>query len=205
MKPEDYWINRGSDLIGLDVLEKGYESRQASTYDAIAVEIAAHRWSVLDVGCNVGALEQFLRSNCYRPNREGYHGVDSNAFAVGYCRKNNLNANVSELQKLNYEAQTFDCVVVKDVLEHLDRLEHCKEAFRVAKHAVILSFFIPPKEGGIQIEDIHQTKQGYYHNKYSEDRLILIANFSGFHLEKRIDTREKDGNPNRIYVFLRNL
>lgn len=195
--PEDYWMGLGSELIGLDALQEN--ARQAMTYRAITFEIAGRGYDgVFDIGCNVGALQRFITEFGKRLWIK-YKGIDSNPYAILFCKDKGLSVGLGSIRNLSAEPN-HECVVVKDVLEHLENLEPARAAFRVAAKAVILSFFIPPTPGS---ESIHQTEHGYYHNRYDENDLLEIATSNGFALEKRIDTWETDGNMNRTYVFLR--
>lgn len=198
-QPEQYWISRGQDLIGAEILEEKDYARQASTYNAIAAEILDRKiQNVLDIGCNVAALEMFLRMRGYI---WGYYGVDSNPNAVEHCKARGLLVQEGNLKEHKSVIGQIECVVVKDVFEHLDSLNSAERAFQLSEKTVILSFFIPPNT---EPEVIHQTEHGYYHNKYHEPDLILIAYNLGFKLRKRIDTFETGTETvNRTYVFTR--
>jgi len=194
--PEEYWIGRGEDVIGIDAL--GPDARQAPTYEAIASVICREGFrNVLDVGCNVTALASFLEKIGFK----GYYcGMDSNIHAVNYGRsigREVVNENISSLP---WPTILFDCVVVKDVIEHLESLYLLRHAFQASKRCAIISFFIVPTSGPQVIE---QTEQGYYHNRYNNDDLIRIAEECGFKLNTVMDTPETSGAPNRVYVFLK--
>ena len=197
--PEDYWIGRGADLIGKEILEEGDKARQAPTYQAIAGEICLREFDkILDIGCNVAALKMFLIA--FDHTGVTYFGLDTNPHAVEHCKARGLNVALGGLRKLNMPDQSFPCVVIKDVLEHLESLEPAREAFRVASEAVILSFFMAPRPGS---EFIERTEAGYFHNRYDELQVVAIAESCGFSFEKRIDTFERGGPMNRTYVFVR--
>lgn len=65
---------------------------------------------VLDVGCGIG---DFL---AYRP---GTVGVDVNVYAVDWCRRRGLNARLMVADHLPFDNESFECVVLDNVLEHL--------------------------------------------------------------------------------------
>lgn len=196
--PESYWTMRGANLIGQEILEEGESARQAPTYVAIATEILSRKFAmVVDVGCNVAALNEFLARRSYRG---GYAGIDFNPHAVESVGRRGIAISEGSLRHLAIADAAMECVVVKDVLEHLESLEPLREALRVAAKAAIVSFFIPPTG---EPADIQKTELGYYHNRYNEDDLLLLAASCGFRLEKRIDTWETTGTHNRTYVFLR--
>jgi SAM-dependent methyltransferase len=203
-KPEQYWIDRGKDVIGMDVLRDGNNARQAPTYRAIAQEVLAScdadfEVSILDIGCNVGALEKFISWAAQNRRIEvQYVGIDSNPKAVEYCQAMGLDVSIGNLREL--PVAQFDCVVVKDVLEHLEDLELARGAFAIASKTVIISFFMPPIRDFVD-ESIKKTEQGYYHNKYNEGKLMLLILSCGFSLVKRIDTWETGAKEmNSTYV-----
>ena len=68
------------------------------------------RGRVLDVGCGIG---DFL---AYRP---GTIGVDVNSYSVDWCRQRGLDARSMEVDHLPFEDESFDGVVLDNVLEHL--------------------------------------------------------------------------------------
>lgn len=195
MTPEDYWISRGADLIGMDVLRDGFKARQADTYEAIAQQIPSDE-IVMDVGCNVGALIHFLE---FLGNKGGYFGFDTNPNAIRYLEEQGVSCDIGSIRNLDTESKSYHNVVVKDVLEHLESFQLCAEAFRIATERVILSFFMPPIPAP---EIIRQTDQGYYHNRYNEREIIAFANAKGWRFQKRIDTWEHGTTVmNRTYVF----
>ena len=197
--PEDYWIGRGADLIGIEILSEKENARQFPTYQAIVQEIWCREFPmVLDVGCNVAALEMFLNM---KPWPGVYFGIDTNPHAVKFCSDRGLSVKLGGLRPPFMPAISYDCVVVKDVLEHLESLDPAREAFRVASKAVILSFFMPPTP---HESNIQKTDLGYYHNRYDEREVIHTALHLGFMMVKRIDTWERGPiHMNRTYVFVR--
>jgi len=65
---------------------------------------------VLDVGCGIGDM---LRA------RPGTVGVDINRETVAWCRSQGLDAQVMEPDRLPFDDQQFDGVVLDNVLEHI--------------------------------------------------------------------------------------
>lgn len=65
---------------------------------------------VLDVGCGIGDMLRF---------RPGTIGVDVNPLAVDWCRRHGLPASVMPRDRLPFEDESFDGVLLDNVLEHL--------------------------------------------------------------------------------------
>ncbi len=65
---------------------------------------------VLDVGCGIGDFLDF---------RPGAIGLDINPYAVEWCKKRGLDARLMEVDHLPFSNDSFDGVVLDNVLEHL--------------------------------------------------------------------------------------
>ena len=93
----------------------------------------------LDVGCGIG---DFLR---YRANTIG---VDINPLTVTHCQKQGLEAHLMSSGVLPFEADSFDSVVLDNVLEHLESPEILlKEVGRVLCSNGTLLVGVPGKQG----------------------------------------------------------
>lgn len=196
MKPEQYWIERGRDVIGTDVLREGVGARQAATYQAIVRWIIEHGITqVLDVGANVAALYMFLHMADYRGL---YVGVDTNPNVQSAAC---VNVNVGDLRNLEFGDQEFECVVVKDVIEHLESYEPLAEAFRVARKYVILAVYLPFTNDEPIIQ---QHADGYYLNRYKRQDVLAFAKRCGFEFcDVSLDLFERDGAPNTVWCWRR--
>lgn len=208
MTPEQYWINRGEDVIGTDVLREGLGARQGKVYRAIALWIMGHHVKdVLDVGCNIAALEWFLRESGYTGE---YIGIDSNAHALSLAdlriqrqaerRSWLLNYN---LRHIRYDGESRECVVVKDVIEHLETPELLSEAFRVAAKYVIVSTYIPWTATGEA--RIVRHGDGYYTNRYRLEDILHLTLAWGFRRTETAIVAETNGTPNQINIFERQV
>lgn len=198
MKPEQYWIDRGEDVIGADVLRDGVNARQAATYQVIAEWIVGQGIrEVFDVGCNVAALDLFLRETGYKGS---YHGVDTNEYAVRRVNQLGVRAGVMSLRHLLYDDASWETVVVKDVIEHLEGPHLLAEAFRVATKYVIVATYIPWDLHGRWIE---RHLDGYFTNRYNVGEVLALTESWGYELLETLDLVETNGSPNAIYVFER--
>ncbi len=93
--------------------------------------------TVLDLGCGDGLFMTLLREK-----NVNTFGLDISEVAVNICREKKLAAQVFDFtsNELPYQEQSFDHVVMLDVLEHLYQPEKLlAEAARVAKEDIIFS------------------------------------------------------------------
>lgn len=122
---DDYWLKRGKSkglrlryLIFLDWLKPG--SR------------------VLDVGGGDGYQGEILKNekNC------DVTVLDISEEAVKICQERGVNAVIGDIEKkLPFNDNTFDVVILSDVLEHIIESEEALlEALRVSKNSVFVSF-----------------------------------------------------------------
>lgn len=206
MRPEQYWIQRGADVIGLDAMRS--DCRQADTYRAIADWlIRLGDGDVLDVGCNVAALAVFLR---YAGWCGRYVGVDTNPHALKIAKRREtvppddkqLSSGVQRgnIRRLKFAARQFQAVVVKDVIEHLESAEPLREAFRVARESVVVATYLPWTDGPSVIE---RHADGYYTNRYNADDMAALAGDCGFGLVESLVVSETTGWPNQITFWRR--
>lgn len=109
---------------------QGVEFRHRAALDLVA------NGPVLDVGCGDGLFLKMLAAKGI-----GGTGVDVSAKAVEQCRAQSLNAFMCELnEKLPFEDNSFEVVMLLDVLEHTFFPEALlKEAARVSRDGVVLS------------------------------------------------------------------
>lgn len=197
MFPEQWWINRGH-IIGVDVLELRKQCRQAATYQLVSDAIRqAAPTSLLDIGANFGILEMWLRDDGYTGS---YAGVDSNPNAVRYATALGNHVLFGNLRHLAYEDHSFDYVVVKDVLEHLESCQPLVEAFRVARNHMLVAVYLPwtdaPTSSLIDADEFYRTT-------YNETEVIALARECGWQMTGKQMTVEADGNPNAIYFWER--
>lgn len=90
---------------------------------------------VLDVGCGIGAYMNSLTSYGYE-----CEGIENNQDYVAECLKNGLKVQHLNAQDLQFSENSFDTVMMIEVLEHLpEPIVALREAFRVAKKNVLIS------------------------------------------------------------------
>lgn len=105
-------------------------------YPRLCRHVAGH---ALDVGCGIG---DFLS---YRPDTIG---VDVNPSTVEWCRRQGLDAHLMMPDRLPFDNEAFDSVVLDNVLEHLSAPEPLlEEIHRVLRPCGTLVVGIPGKCG----------------------------------------------------------
>ncbi|MBC7232567.1 MAG: class I SAM-dependent methyltransferase [Chloroflexi bacterium] len=122
--PEAYWILRKWNVLGNMDLAQLLKSRQIDTYRALYEAIKARSVTqVVDLGCNIAALGQLL----YHYGWSGiYVGVDYNPFALAAASKALTIAKSTHIlvqaniRALPFRCDCFECIVIKDVLEHME-------------------------------------------------------------------------------------
>ena len=134
-------------------------------YKSIAKEF---RGKVLDVGCGLGEFLELYKNS---------YGIDSNKYAVDYCKSNNLRCFVGSAYKIPFRSSSFDVVLCSHLIEHLKRPEIAlKEFRRVLKPSGKLIIIVPTKTG---------YKRDKTHVKYwKESELIDILESFNFKIKK---------------------
>lgn len=123
---------------------------------------------VLDVGCGIG---DFL---AYRP---GTVGVDINPSTVAWCRQRGLDARLMSSEVLPFQDDSFDSVVLDNVLEHIFHpAPLLAEIFRVLCSGGILVVGVPGRQGYDSDPD-HKVF-------YSEELLISIMALARFKVQR---------------------
>lgn len=201
--PEQYWIDRENDVIGVEGVEQGDDTNQAPVYQRLAQTLIHLGVShVLDVGCNVGQLAFFLR----RLGFEGtYQGIDSNPFAIFKAQElfgpsDNYTFEEGNLRWLDMRAYSQMAVVSKDVLEHMEDPALFAKLLDVARRWVLIASFLPWTDGETIIE---QHPDGYYMNRYNRVEMLKLAEAHHFGLVELVPVASKDGWQNQVALFER--
>jgi len=93
---------------------------------------------ILDIGCGTGIILSSLT------NYKNIYGIDNEPKAIQYCKKNKLkNVTIGNAQKLSFPSNFFDCLIVLDVLEHVDENIALSEFVRVLKPGGYLIITVP--------------------------------------------------------------
>jgi ADP-heptose:LPS heptosyltransferase/ubiquinone/menaquinone biosynthesis C-methylase UbiE/glycosyltransferase involved in cell wall biosynthesis/predicted O-methyltransferase YrrM len=129
--------------------------------------------SVLDLGCGDGALLSYLPDDLQK------HGIDFSRVAIDRARERHIgHFEVGDIQNLNYDSDTFDTVIMMEVLEHIDDTDGAiSEAVRVMKNGARLIITVPDQEcitdekwpGGVSL----------HVSKWSENKVRSLASRCG--------------------------
>lgn len=76
------------------------------------------RNTVLDYGCGQGWLLDVARENGWKT-----YGTEYSAVAVDKCRKKGITMHQGELNPANYEPESFDVIIMSEVIEHINNPE----------------------------------------------------------------------------------
>lgn len=121
---------------------------------------------VLDLGCGIGDMLN------YRANTVG---LDINPLNVEFCKKRKLNAYIMEPDLIPFNDETFDSVLLDNVLEHIKSpVSLLKEIKRVLKPGGLLVIGVPGIKGFKSDED-HKVF-------YDEKMLHLLCKQNNFEL-----------------------
>lgn len=152
---KDYLLNKSDDIV-LDFLEN-YKMMTSDT-------------KVLEVGCSNGyrldKIHKIYNSKCY--------GIEASSCAVEFGKENFSNINIVQggADKLPYEDESFDLVIINFVLHWIDRKNLMKvisELDRVIKNKglLLIGDFYPSKPEKrnyhhIKDAEVYTYKQAYY-------------------------------------------
>ena len=118
----------------------------------------------LDIGCGIGDFLDFRKTTI---------GLDINPELVNICKTKGLNAKIMEENKLPFNKNSFDSIILDNVLEHIYKPEKLIiEIKRVLKKNKNLIIGVPGKLG--------YTKDSDHKKFYSKKSLIDIMNEYNF-------------------------
>lgn len=121
---------------------------------------------VLDVGCGIGDMLSYRKNTV---------GLDVNPLNVDFCKKRQLEAYVMKPDVIPFKDETFDSVLLDNVLEHIEKPSLLfKEIRRVLKPNGILLIGVPGIKG-YQSDDDHKVY-------YDEKKLQALAKKNHFNV-----------------------
>ena len=93
----------------------------------------------LEIGCGTGA---------FLAKYNDVLGIDINPELINICKSKNLNANLMHLDKIPYEDNSFDSILIDNVLEHIkDPKPLMQEVRRVTRDHGIVVISVPGAKG----------------------------------------------------------
>lgn len=151
-----------------DTQPKGFENFHASTFEPMYCEIVPGS-KVLDVGCNSGEFMKILRDG------KGCDvvGVDISTNALKLARKKKLKVYNATAEKLPFPDQSFDAVIMREVLVHIhEPVKALKEIRRVLRPKGFLLGSAPHAN----LEKMVWDDKRLHHRYYNEETLLLDLN-----------------------------
>lgn len=144
-----------------------WEGRRQLLYQLLAQQQTN---KVLDIGCGTGETLTYLKKTF--PNIKVY-GVDQSAMAVKYAQsRRHKNVYRGNALKLPFKDNTFDAVLLLDVVEHIkDDVKALCEAKRVLKTTGVIIITSPALNF---IWSDHDTNQGHQ-RRYTKSSLNELA------------------------------
>ena len=122
----------------------------------------------LDIGCGIGDMLAFHR---------GALGIDVNPYNVSFCKSRGLQASLMPFDHIPFEANSFDSVLLDNVLEHItDPTNLIDDIKRVLRPNGFFVIGVPGLKG--QASDLDHK------NYYNEAALEALADKSGFRVKK---------------------
>ncbi len=118
----------------------------------------------LDIGCGIGDFLNYKKDSI---------GLDINEMNVSYCQSLGLNVQTMEPDVLGFEDDSFESIILDNVLEHIDNpVPLLIEVSRVCKPNGQVIFGVPGKKGYSWDSDHKQF--------YDEARLVETIETYGF-------------------------
>lgn len=134
-------INDGLDFFGYDNYLDDEENIKITFAKRLkTIERYASRGKLLDIGCATGFFLDLARSRGW-----DVVGSEVSQFSVRYARERfGLDVHLGTLEKLHFDAQSFDAITMWDVIEHVpDPMGELQEVRRVLRDGGLLSIITP--------------------------------------------------------------
>ncbi len=204
-RPEQYWIERGPEhIVGVEGPVQGVRTNQAPVYEKVAELIRdLGVRQVVEIGCNVGQQALFLKRSGFAGE---FVGIDSNLNAVKVAQQNladadNYTFEEGNLRWLDIRGYSKECVISKDVIEHLESYDLLRNMLEIARKYVIIASFIPWFRR--EPSRIVKTGEGYYMNTYNLNEIKELAEECHFAVRDIYEVAAFDGTVNQVVVFER--
>lgn len=162
---KNYWENF-SDEAAAEYME-AYGEGPGSPLRMFISSLINDGETVLDVGCGPGwNLDHFTK---YGPNIKAYRGLDFSAKFVKIANqrwKDKRSFAIGDVRNFHEASQSWDVVLMQDVLEHTNGYEKpLKEALRVARKRIIITFWHLKDEDDPHINDDGSDTWGAWYDK----------------------------------------
>lgn len=166
--------------------ERGFGGRMAGAFSRFSTHIMARHLTggekggrLLEVGFGRGALLKEVRALGWEVS-----GVEVSKYAVDNAREAGLEAHLGDLLDANLEDNSFDVVVFRHVLEHIEKpLRAVEEAHRILKPGGRLVIRVPnidSIESRLAGQDWFHLDVIYHLHNFTPASLSLLLGQAGF-------------------------
>lgn len=141
------------------------------------INVFTQRGKVLDIGAGTGKILQELKQKGWQ-----VEGLESAEKAIQFCKKRGIETKFIDIQNQNFPFanESFDLVIILDVLEHLDdEKKVISEIERVLKPAGVVIVTAPAYPKLYSYWD----KMVRHKRRYSQESLKRLFGRETFHLE----------------------
>lgn len=171
-RPSKYVLRNGKLSASSDTNELGIASRMAAAIVAEYYQNNIKTYAkgvLLDLGCGKSPLYEIYSKHILSSTSADWEGT--------LHKNNNIDVACDLTQKLPFDDETYDTVILSDVLEHLPNPENLfSEIYRILKIDGTLLLNTPFLYG------IHEAPHDYY--RYTQFALKRLANISKFKIIK---------------------
>ena len=131
--------------------------------------------TILDIGCGTGQLMKEMQAY------GSVTGIDISERAVAYCKERGLAPDVGSADALPYANNSFDTVVIMDVLEHLQSdTAGARELLRVLKPGGTAIITVPAFMFLWSVTD----ELSNHYRRYTRKQIVALLQANGFTLER---------------------
>ena len=128
---------------------------------------------ILDIGAGDGKITSMLGPGCI--------GIDNEPAGIICARKHGVDVEYGDAYNLPWPEDTFDSVLMADVLEHFEFPEKAlAEARRVLKRYLYIT--TPPKRPDGRLTDI------YHFVEWTPQELVVLVESCGFKIEGAVES-----------------
>lgn len=156
MRPDEWWDVRLKDQPTFDFFVKNLGDANMPSRKAAREMAHFHGMAdVLDVGCGP-AIDRWHETGIH------WSGCDASQLLVDYNAARGVNIDLGPAESLPFLSGHVDLVYSRHVWEHLPHFSSAlREACRVARKGVMVTFFIPPG-----LHEKIEVRDGAHYNQY---------------------------------------
>jgi 2-polyprenyl-3-methyl-5-hydroxy-6-metoxy-1,4-benzoquinol methylase len=153
---------------------------------------------VLELGCSHGSFVALLRQSGYDAS-----GMEMSPWVVKFAQETfDIPMLVGPVEKIEFEAGTFDVVALMDVLEHLpDPVGTMSHALRLLKPDGILLIQTPQAKDEMTYSDLVETDDPFMEQFKSDEHLYLFTQSSATALFERLGASFIQFEPPIFYQY----